>query len=57
MKSRSYMDGPGLSTGMRAAVILTLLVGAYLIFEFGRIQVMLRGDRGKQKCGRSRNCV
>jgi len=38
MKSRSYMDGPGLSTGMRAAVILTLLVGAYLIFEFGRIQ-------------------
>ena len=38
MKSRSYMHGPGLSTGMRAAVILALLVGAYLIFEFGRIQ-------------------
>ena len=38
MKSRSYMQGPGLSTGMRAAVILALLVGAYLIFEFGRIQ-------------------
>jgi hypothetical protein len=32
------MQGPGLSTGMRAAVILALLVGAYLIFEFGRIQ-------------------
>jgi len=38
MKSRSYMHGPGLSTGMRAAVILAILVGAYLIFEFGRIQ-------------------
>jgi hypothetical protein len=38
MKSRSYMHGPGLSTGMRAAVVLAILVGAYLIFEFGRIQ-------------------
>lgn len=38
MKSRSYMNGPGLSTGMRAAVVLAILVGAYLIFEFGRIQ-------------------
>lgn len=38
MKSRSYMHGPGLSTGMRAAVILAILVGTYLIFEFGRIQ-------------------
>ena len=38
MKSRSYMHGPGLSTGMRAAVILAILVIAYLIFEFGRIQ-------------------
>jgi len=38
MNSRSYMHGPGLSTGMRAAVILAILVGAYLIFEFGRIQ-------------------
>ena len=38
MKSRSYMHGPGLSAGMRAAVVLAILVGAYLIFEFGRIQ-------------------
>ena len=38
MKSRSYMHGPGLSAGMRAAVILAILIGAYLIFEFGRIQ-------------------
>lgn len=38
MKSRSYMDGPGLSVGMRVAVVLAILVGAYLIFEFGRIQ-------------------
>lgn len=38
MKSRSYMHGPGLSTGMRTVVILAILVGAYLIFEFGRIQ-------------------
>lgn len=38
MKSRSYMHGPGLSTGRRAAVVLAILVGAYLIFEFGRIQ-------------------
>jgi cell division protein FtsB len=32
------MQGPGLSAGMRAAVILAILIGAYLIFEFGRIQ-------------------
>jgi cell division protein FtsB len=32
------MHGPGLSTGMRTVVILAILVGAYLIFEFGRIQ-------------------
>lgn len=38
MKSRSYMHGPGLSAGMRAAVVLAILIGAYLIFEFGRIQ-------------------
>ncbi len=38
MKSRSYMHGPGLSAGMRAAIVLAILVGAYLIFEFGRIQ-------------------
>jgi cell division protein FtsB len=38
MKSRSYMQGPGLSVGMRAAVVLAILIGAYLIFEFGRIQ-------------------
>ncbi len=38
MKSRSHMHGPGLSVGMRAAVVLAILVGAYLIFEFGRIQ-------------------
>lgn len=38
MKSRSYMPGPGLSVSMRAAVILVILVSAYLIFEFGRIQ-------------------
>ena len=38
MKSRSYMGGPGLSAGRRTALILAILVGAYLIFEFGRIQ-------------------
>jgi cell division protein FtsB len=38
MKSRSYMQGPGLSAGRRAAVVVAMLVGAYLIFEFGRIQ-------------------
>jgi len=32
------MHGPGLSTGMRAAVIVAILISAYLIFEFGRIQ-------------------
>jgi len=38
MKSRSYMQGPGLGAGMRAAVVVAILIGAYLIFEFGRIQ-------------------
>ena len=38
MKSRSHMHGPGLSVWMRATVILAILIGAYLIFEFGRIQ-------------------
>jgi cell division protein FtsB len=32
------MQGPGLSAGMRAAVVVAIVVGAYLIFEFGRIQ-------------------
>jgi len=38
MKSRSYMHGPGLGAGMRVAVVVAILIGAYLIFEFGRIQ-------------------
>ena len=38
MKSRSHMPGTGLSTGVRAGIAIAVLVGAYLIFEFGRIQ-------------------
>ncbi len=38
MKSRSYMPGTGASVGMRIAAVMAILVGAYLIFEFGRIQ-------------------
>ncbi len=38
MRSRSHMPGTGLSTGMRAAIVIAILVGGYLTFEFGRIQ-------------------
>ena len=38
MKSRSHRPGTGRSNGMRAAIVLAIVVGAYLIFEFGRIQ-------------------
>ncbi len=38
MKSLSYMPGTGRSWVMRAAIAVALLVGGYLIFEFGRIQ-------------------
>ncbi len=32
------MPGTGLSTGIKAAIAVAVLIGAYLIFEFGRIQ-------------------
>ena len=38
MKSRSHMPGTGLSGGIRAGIAIAVLVGGYLIFEFGRIQ-------------------
>lgn len=38
MRRRSHMLATGLSTGMRAAFAIAILVGSYLIFEFGRIQ-------------------
>jgi hypothetical protein len=38
MKSRSHMPGTGLSFGMRAGIAVALVVGGYLLFEFGRIQ-------------------
>lgn len=38
MKSRSYILGTGRSVPMKIAAVLAILVGSYLIFEFGRIQ-------------------
>ena len=38
MKSRSHRPGTGRSLGMRAALAIAVLIGGYLIFEFGRIQ-------------------
>jgi len=38
MKSQSYMPGTGRSWIMRAAVTIAIVVGIYLVFEFGRIQ-------------------
>lgn len=38
MNSRSKGPGTGRSNGMRAAIVVAIVVGAYLIFEFGRIQ-------------------
>jgi uncharacterized protein DUF6776 len=38
MKSRIYMAGIGPRHGLQAATVVAMLVGAYLIFEFGRIQ-------------------
>jgi len=38
MKSRSHMPGTGLSFGIRAAIAVAVLVGGYLLFEFGRLQ-------------------
>lgn len=38
MRPRSHMPGTGLSTSMRVAIAIAILVGGYLIFEFGRIQ-------------------
>ena len=38
MKSRSHMPGTGLSFGIRAAIVVALAVGGYLLFEFGRLQ-------------------
>jgi len=38
MKSRSHRPGTGRSIGMRAAMVVAIVVGGYLIFEFGRIQ-------------------
>lgn len=38
MNSRSHRPGTGRSNGMRAAIVVAIVVGAYLIFEFGRIQ-------------------
>ena len=38
MKPQSYMPGTGRSWIMRAAVTIALVVGIYLVFEFGRIQ-------------------
>lgn len=38
MKPRSHMPGTGLSYGIRAAIVVALAVGGYLLFEFGRLQ-------------------
>ena len=38
MKPRSHMPGTGLSFGIRAAIVVALAVGGYLLFEFGRLQ-------------------
>jgi hypothetical protein len=32
------MPGTGLSVGFRAAIVVALIVGGYLLFEFGRLQ-------------------
>ena len=32
------MPGTGLSNGFRAAIAVALIVGGYLLFEFGRLQ-------------------
>ena len=32
------MPGTGLSRGFRAAIVLAVVVGGYLLFEFGRLQ-------------------
>ena len=38
MKPRSHMPGTGRSVGFRAAIGVAVLVGGYLLFEFGRLQ-------------------
>jgi len=38
MRARSNMPGTGLSTGIKVAIAVAVLIGGYLIFEFGRIQ-------------------
>lgn len=38
MKPRSHMPGTGLSFRFRAAITVAVLVGGYLLFEFGRLQ-------------------
>ena len=38
MKPRSHMPGTGLSPGYLAAIVVAVLVGGYLLFEFGRLQ-------------------
>ncbi|MGI9203066.1 MAG: DUF6776 family protein [Woeseiaceae bacterium] len=38
MNSRSHRPGTGRSNGMRAAIVVAIVVGGYLVFEFGRIQ-------------------
>ena len=38
MKSRTYMPGTGRSGVMRVAVAIAIVVGIYLVFEFGRIR-------------------
>lgn len=38
MKSSSYMPGTGRSGARKLAIAIALVVGGYLIFEFGRIQ-------------------
>ena len=38
MKSPSYMPGLGRSWVQRTVIAVALIVGAYLTFEFGRIQ-------------------
>lgn len=38
MKPRSHMPGTGLSFGVRAAIVVAVLVGGYLLFELGRLQ-------------------
>lgn len=38
MKPRSHMPGTGMSFGIRAAIAVAVVVGGYLLFEFGRLQ-------------------